>query len=561
MLVHLAIRDFAIVDTLDLEFSAGFTALTGETGAGKSILIDALTLALGERADAADVRTGRERIDVTAEFAVDKLPALQAWLREQALDTEVGDEGGRLLLRRVVDRGGRSRAFVNGHPATLAQLREAGEALVDIHGQNAHQSLLRGESQRNVLDAHAGLASLAVETAAAWREWQRLVRARTEYETHAAARNGEREQLQWQVEALRELAPKPDEWEAIQTEHSRLTHAASPIEGAQAVLDALSEADGAASAVLSGALSRLRPLLGYDAALGETVALLESSEVQLREAVHGLRHYADRVELDPARLAQVEARVEALHGAARKFRVKAEELPGLLEGFAARLAELELASDPGALQAQEQAARDQYQSLAGKLTAGRRKAAAKLSREVTAAMKELAMGGARFEASLREQPDGGVGGNEQVEFLVAANAGGELRPLARVASGGELSRISLAIQVITSKAAAVPTLIFDEVDAGIGGAVAEVVGRKLRALGEGRQVLCVTHLAQVAAQASAQWSVSKGVDAGAGASGGVSSKVEALDRKGRVEEIARMLGGVEITATTRRHASEMLGKA
>jgi len=557
MLVHLAIRDFAIVDELDLEFAEGFTALTGETGAGKSILIDALALALGERADAADVRTGRERIDVSAEFAVDKLPVLQSWLRDQALDTD--EDGGRLLLRRVVDRGGRSRAFINGHPATLAQLREAGEALVDIHGQNAHQSLLRGDAQRNVLDAHAGLAALAADTATAWREWQRLAKARAEYETHAAARNNEREQLQWQVEALRELAPKAGEWEMIQAEHSRLTHSASLIEGAQAVLDVLSEAEGAATAVLSGALSRLRPLLGYDPALGETVSLLESSEVQLREAAHGLRHYADRVELDPARLVQVEARVEALHSAARKFRVKVDELPGLLEGQAARLADLELASDLGALVEQEQAARGRYQGLAAKLTTGRTKAAAKLSREVTAAMKELAMGGARFEAALRTLPDGSAGGDEQMEFLVAANAGGELRPLARVASGGELSRISLAIQVITSKAAAVPTLIFDEVDAGIGGAVAEVVGRKLRALGDGRQVLCVTHLAQVAAQASAQWSVSKGPDSGSGA--GVISHVEALDRKGRVEEIARMLGGVEITATTRKHATEMLGKA
>lgn len=559
MLVHLSIRDFAIVDELDLEFTAGFTALTGETGAGKSILIDALALALGERADAADVRTGRERIDVTAEFAVDKLPALQAWLREQALDANADEEGGRLLLRRVVDRGGRSRAFINGYPATLAQLREAGDALVDIHGQNAHQSLLRGDAQRNVLDAHAGLAALAADTGIAWREWQRLAKARAEYETNVAARNNEREQLQWQVEALRELSPKPDEWEAIQAEHSRLTHAVSLIEGAQGVLDALSEADGAATAVLSGALSRLRPLVGYDAALGETAALLESSEMQLREAAHGLRHYADRIELDPARLAQVEARVEALHSAARKFRVKADELPGLLYSQAARLADLELASDLGAVQEQEQAARGCYQALAAKLTAGRTKAAAKLSREVTVAMKELAMGGARFEAALRPLPDGSAGGDEQMEFLVAANAGGELRSLARVASGGELSRISLAIQVITSKAAAVPTLIFDEVDAGIGGAVAEVVGRKLRALGEGRQVLCVTHLAQVAAQASAQWSVSKGADAGAG--GGVISRVESLDRKGRVEEIARMLGGVDITATTRKHATEMLGKA
>jgi len=556
MLLHLAIRDFAIVDLLELDFREGFTVLTGETGAGKSILIDALVLALGERADAADVRAGCERADVTAEFSIARLPELQSWLREQALESS--DESERLLLRRVLDRGGRSRAFINGHPATLAQLREAGDALVDVHGQNAHQSLLRNEAQRRLLDAHAGLDGLAVEAGAAYREWQRLAKARADHETDAAARNLERDQLQWQVDTLRQLAPQPDEWDSVQAEHTRLAHAASLIEGAQGALEALSEADGAASGVISGTLSRLRPLLSYDASLAETITLLESAEVQLREAAHGLRHYADRIELDPARLAQVEARVEALHGTARKFRVTPERLPALAEELSARLAELEMASDLEVLVKQEQAALLRYQDVARKLTAGRKKAATKLAREVTAAMKELAMVGGRFEVELRSLPDGSAGGDEQVDFLVAANAGGETRPLGKVASGGELSRISLAIQVITSKAAAVPTLIFDEVDAGIGGAVAEIVGRKLRALGEGRQVLCVTHLAQVASQASAQWSVSKSSSA---RGGGVRSQVLELDRKGRVEEIARMLGGMEITATTRRHAGEMLDKA
>ncbi len=557
MLLHLAIRDFAIVETLELEFQPGFTALTGETGAGKSILIDALALVLGERADTANVRDGCERADVTAEFDVDSLLDVQDWLREQALE---GDKG-RLLLRRVVDRAGRSRAFINGHAATLAQLREAGESLVDIHGQNAHQSLVRGEAQRHLLDAHYSLSNLCAESGAAWREWQRLAKARLEHETHAAARILERDQVLWQVEQLQQLSPQPDEWDSIQAEHSRLTHAAGLIEGAQAALDALSESDAAASAILSGVLSRLRPLLDYDSALEETITLLESADVQLREAAHGLRHYADRIELDPARLAQVEARLDALHSTARKFRVRPEELPVLLNELNGRLGELQLASDLDALLGQEKEAQSRYQELARRLSAGRRKAANSLSREVTAAMTELAMGGARFEVGLRDVPEGGLGGNEQVEFLVSANAGGDPRPLSKVASGGELSRISLAIQVITSKAAAVPTLIFDEVDAGIGGAVAEVVGRKLRALGQERQVLCVTHLAQVAAQASAQWSVSKGsAPGGHGSSGSVRSRVDVLDRKGRVEEIARMLGGMEITATTRKHASEMLGK-
>jgi DNA repair protein RecN (Recombination protein N) len=551
MLLSLSIRDFAIVDRLELEFRPGFTALTGETGAGKSILIDALSLALGERAGGEQVRSGAERADVTADFSIEASPGLGRWLTEQALE---GD-ASRLLLRRVVDRGGRSRGFVNGHAATVNQLREAGEQLVDIHGQHAHQSLLKSESQRAVLDAHAGLAPLAQETGEAYRDWQRFCRARLDQEHNAAARNVEREQLSWQMEELSRLALAPGEWDTIQSEHGRLAHAASLIEGARDAIDLLSESESAALGTLSGALSRLRPLTEYDAALRETVALLESGEAQLREAAYALRHYADRVELDPARLREVEQRLEAAHGAARKLRVKPEALPDLLVSLKQRLKDLEMSADLEVLAKQEQAARSRYDKLASRLSSERGKAAAKLSREVNAAMKELAMPGGRFEVELRSLlPDGSVAGNEQVEFLVSTNPGTEPRPLAKVVSGGELSRISLAIQVITSKAAAVPTLIFDEVDAGIGGAVAEVVGRKLRALGGERQVLCVTHLPQVAAQAREQWSVAKGAE-----SGGARSRVAVLDQKARIEEIARMLGGVAITATTRKHAAEMLG--
>jgi DNA repair protein RecN (Recombination protein N) len=341
----------------------------------------------------------------------------------------------------------------------------------------------------------------------------------------------------------------------LQSEHGRLAHAASLIEGVRHAIDTLSESESAALVALSGALSRLRPLTEYDAALRDTVAMLESGEAQLREAAYALRHYIDRVELDPARLREVEQRLEAVHGAARKFRAKPEALPELLVSLGQRLKDLEVIADLEALAKQEQAARSRYDALAGKLSAERGKAATKLAREVNAAMNELAMVGGRFEVELRSLlPDGSVAGNELVEFLVSTNPGTEPRALAKVASGGELSRISLAIQVITSKAAAVPTLIFDEVDAGIGGAVAEVVGRKLRSLGEERQVLCVTHLPQVAAQAREQWSVAKGAE-----SGSARSRVAVLDPKSRIEEIARMLGGVAITATTRKHAAEMLG--
>src|SRR5881396_1085418 len=412
MLLHLSIRDFAIVDRLELEFRPGFTALTGETGAGKSILIDALSLTLGDRAGNEQVRSGAERADVSAEFAIDSLPGIADWLHEQALE---GDPN-RLLLRRVVDANGRSRAFVNGHAATINQMREAGDRLVDIHGQHAHQSLLRPEAQRLVLDAHAGLASLAQETGGAHREWQRLRSARLDHEKNRAARDAEREQLDWQLEELSRLALAPGEWETIQSEHGRLAHAATLMEGVRDAIDALSESENAALGSLSGVLSRLRPLTEFDGLLRDTIAVLESGEAQLREAAYALRHYADRIELDPKRLQEVEQRLEAL-----------------------------------ALQ--EQAARSRYDELAARLSAERNKAATRLGREVNAAMKELAMSGGRFEVELRSLlPDGSVAGNEQVEFLVATNPGAEPRALAKAPRGGQMSRISIAIQVITSRA-------------------------------------------------------------------------------------------------------------
>ncbi len=549
MLLALSIRDFAVVDRLDLEFGPGFTTLTGETGAGKSILIDALALALGERADATVVRAGAERAEVTAEFAVERLPEVQRWLAERALD---GD-AGRLLLRRVVERGGRSRAFINGTAATAQQLGEVSDWLVDIHGQHAHQSLVRPAAQRELLDAHAGLTPLAGEVGTAFRDWQRLASARAESETNSAAQAAERDALAWQVDELAKLGLKPGEWDVVQAEQTRLAHAAGLIEGAQAALEALSESEGSAASTLATAGARLRTLHGYDAALGEPLELLEGAAAQLDEAAHALRRYTDRLELDPTRLAEVERRVEAIHSTARKFKVSPEALPDLAERLRSRLAALEVAADLDALRAQEDTAKSRYAGLAARLSADRKAAATKLARQVTMEMKALAMTGGRFEVGLRAIDGGSAQGNEAVELLVSTNPGLAPQPLAKVASGGELSRISLAIQVITSKAAAVPTLIFDEVDSGIGGAVAEVVGRNLRALGARRQILCVTHLPQVAAQAEHQWSVAKTT-----ANGVTRSRVAILDEPARVEEIARMLGGVEITGTTRKHAAEML---
>ena len=552
MLVALSIRDFAIVDRLNLEFAPGFTALTGETGAGKSILIDALTLALGERADATCVRAGCERAEVVAEFALDDLPHVRRWLEEAALE---GD-GARLILRRVVDRSGRSRAFINGTAATAQNLSDVSATLVDIHGQHAHQSLVKPQAQRELLDEHAGLGELAREVARAHREWQRLAAARTNHERDAAARSAERENLAWQVKELHALALQPGEWADVQAEASRLAHASSLIAGAQAALDALSESDASATGALASGAAKLRGLTGYDPGLAEPLGLIESAAAQVSEAVRALSRYAARVELDPARLAEVERRVEAIHATARRFKVAPEALPELVESLTGRLVDLDVASDFEALRLQEDAAETHYAELADRLSAGRKDAAAKLARQATKAMKDLAMRSGRFEVALRALPSRGAHGNESADFLVATSDASVPQPLAKVASGGELSRISLAIQVITSKAAAVRTLIFDEVDAGIGGAVAEVVGKKLRLLGRERQVLCVTHLPQVASQAEHQWSVTKQT-----ANGLARSRVAVLDEEARIEEIARMLGGIEITATTREHAAEMLAAA
>lgn len=549
MLLTLNIRDFVIVDRLELEFQPGFTVLTGETGAGKSILIDALSLALGERADAGVVRAGAERAEIEAEFDTRTLPQLQSWLDEH----ELGGDPGVCLMRRVVDGGGRSRAFINGRSATLQQLRETGEFLVDIHGQHAHQSLLKAAAQRELLDAYAGLGRQARETAAAWKEWQALKKARLEREKNAAAYAEELERLEWQVKELAALNFSAPEWEELQAEHARLTHAASLMEGAQYGLEVLSENDVACLAQVNGVIARLNNLVEYDTGLKEILDLLEPAEVQLREAAYSLRHYLQRLDLDPERLAQCEQRLGEVHDAARKYRVGPDQLPELLAEKSARLDELR-GYDSGGDEAQrEEKAQAQYLDLAGKLSAARKEAARELSGKVSAAMQSLAMAGGRFEVALTEF-EGNAHGLEEIEFLVSAHSGLPPKPLAKVASGGELSRISLAIQVITSKVSLVPTLIFDEVDVGIGGGVAEIVGQLLKQLGAERQVLCVTHLPQVAAQGDHHWQISKSSQAG-----GVVSRIQVLEPAARIDEVARMLGGVEVTETTRKHAAEMLG--
>ncbi|REG61090.1 DNA replication and repair protein RecN [Paraburkholderia sp. BL6669N2] len=554
MLRHLSIRDFVIVAALDLEFDSGFTVFSGETGAGKSILIDALALALGARADANVVRTGESRADITAEFETHA--QVEQWLDEQALGTtgDDGHHGGTVMLRRVVDANGRSRAFINGTPATLAQLREVGEMLVDIHGQHAHQLLMRPDAQRELFDTHAGLSDTAASVTRAWRAWREKIQAVEHAQTRDRELQLERERLAWQLTELDKLAPQPGEWEEVNAEHRRLSHSANLIDGVQGALGALSESDEAMITHLASIVSKVRDLAEIDPALNDVLAALEPAEIQLQEAAYSLSHYAQKLELDPDRLAQVEKRLDALHSAARKFRLQPETLPEEHEARRAQLAALDAAADLDSLHAAEARAKEAFLTEAKKLSKARAKAGKALGAAVTTGMQELSMKGGSFEVALVPLPEGGAHGLEQVEFRVAGHAGVPLRPLAKVASGGELARISLALAVIASAASPTPTLIFDEVDTGIGGGVAEVVGRLLHQLGQQRQVLCVTHLPQVAARGDHHFQVAK---AGNGKGGTVSS-VTSLDKASRVEEVARMLGGLEITPTTRKHAKEML---
>ena len=545
MLRLLHVRDFVIVDEAEISFSPGFTVFSGETGAGKSILIDALSLVLGARGDTGLLRSGAERAEITAIFETPE--SVQGWLGERELD---GHDD--LVLRRIIDAQGRSKAYINGVPANLGMLRELGSLLVDIHGQHAHQGLLTAANQRNLLDQQGGLQAEARETAQRWHTWQHALRALETAQQNALALQKERERLEWQLEELRTLAPQPGEWEQISNEQSRLAHGQALLEGVSRSLGMLDDESGSALQALNAAAHQIGQLTRHDSQLQSVLDALESARIATGEAVSDLNSYLDRLDLDPQALERAERRVSELFEAARKYHVEPEGLPELLESVKTQLLESEAASDLEALRERVQAAEAAYHEIADRLSAARKAAAQRLGKEVTAAMQELAMQGGSFEVGL-ERGTPGAHGNESVEFRVAGHAGTPLRPLAKVASGGELARLSLALSVIASQAAQVPTLIFDEVDTGIGGAVAEVVGRLLRELGHRHQVLCVTHLPQVAARGAHHFQVSK-----ESAGGSTVSDIRLLDESGRVEELARMLGGMTITDTTRRHASEML---
>jgi DNA repair protein RecN (Recombination protein N) len=554
MLQSLHIRDFAIVKSLELEFGAGFTVLTGETGAGKSILIDALALALGQRADAGVIRHGATRADVSASFAVGPKSDAAKWLKEFDLEDE-----GNCLLRRVVEAEKPSRAFVNGRPVPVQTLRELGERLVDIHGQHEHQSLLKRDAQRRILDDHAGLADTLAQLAKHYDEWRSMSERLESLSRQSNDRATRMELLRHQVRELEALNLAADEIPKLEEEHARLANGAELMEGAQAVAQAVYDDDEqACAALLARAQSRLETLAKYDPKMAEIGQLLNEASIQVEEAASRLHHYLDSLELDPARLSWVENRIAQVQDLSRKHRVKPEELPQIFERLKTELGDVE-DYDLNLDKLKEGIVRERelYAGVAKDVSKKRKDTAKKLSQAVTAGMQDLGMPGGRFEIALDTLPEGELSphGLERVDFMVSANPGQPAKPLSKVASGGELSRISLAIQVVTSAHGHVPTLIFDEVDVGVGGRVAEIVGRELRALGEKRQALCITHLAQVAAQGQHHVTVAKRSD-------GKATDIEATPLTGaqRVSEIARMIGGVEISKQTLAHAEDMLAR-
>jgi len=550
MLRLLSIRNFAVVEALEVEFGGGFTVLTGETGAGKSILLDALSLLLGDRFETRQLRRGAERAEIAAEFDIEALLGVRDWIAQQ----DFGD-GDALLLRRVLDAQGRSRAYVNGRPTTLVQLKDVGEQLIDLHGQHAHQSLGRAEAQRQLLDAFGGFATLAREVASAWRVWREASERRARAERDTATLTEERNALAARHAELSSLGASVAEWEELARAQSRLAHAATLIQTSTLAEAELAEGEDALAPRFSALVQRLRQAASHDRTLDEVVALIDEAKIRVVEASRALRAYRERLDLDPAELVRTEERIAAIHHTARKYRVRPEALPELAAETEAKLVALAARGDSEALLRAEKLAKAGFFAFAEQLSAKRQLAAAELGHRVTAMMGELAMAGGRLEIALTPLAEPASFGLETVELQVATHPKQPLGPLAHVASGGELSRLGLALQVALSEVGEVPTLIFDEVDAGIGGAVAATVGRLLKELGTRRQVLCVTHLPQVAACADDHYRVTK-----AGNEDGVASELARLNATARVEELARMLGGHEITAKTRAHARELLSQ-
>ena len=555
MLINMQVRDFAIVDRISVEFDPGMTVLTGETGAGKSILVDALGLVLGERGNAQLVRSGAKRAEFSAEFDISNLPHVRAWLDEQSLDEE-----NECLLRRVINADGRSRAFINGNAVPVQQLKSVGELLVDIHGQHFHQSLARRPIQRDLLDYFGGLAAEREQTSAAFIEWQALAERLRKIADADVDRASRLDLLTFQLQELQTLNLGPAEPAELARERQRLSNSGRLAEGAAGALAGLFDDDSSnANKLVAEAARSIEGLVEYDGELQAVVEMLETAGIQIAEAADTLRRYGDSIDLDPARRDWVEERLDAVQSLSRKHRVSADNLPGLQQTLQQDLDELNNADERGReLEQKLAAANEQYMKMAKSLSAKRRDAANRLSTAVTEAMHSLGMPGGEFEIQLATltEKDARSHGLDGIEFLITANPGQPKMPLSKVASGGELSRMSLAIQVIASDGSAIPTMVFDEVDSGVGGGVAEMVGRRLAELGSSRQVLCVTHLPQVASLAAQHFRISKVTDGKA-----TRTTVQPLGRDERIDELARMLGGVEITEKTLDHAAEMLSAA
>ena len=551
MLLALSLQNFVIVEKLNLNFQNGFTVLTGETGAGKSITLDAIALLLGDKADYSQIRTGANEAQLSALFDISEHPALQAELREQGL---LDDDSTELAIRRTIDIKGKSRSYINNQAATLAQLKHIGSQLIDIHGQNAHHSLNQESAQRQLLDAFSGSLKLVEQTQAAYQAWQSAQQALNEAQTQAENIAIERERLEWQYNELDQLAPEAGEWESLNQSHDSLANAAELLQAASEVQDYIDNDNGIARQI--GRSQRtLGKLAHIEPRFAESLEMLDSIEAELSEISRNLGDVLSDIEINPHELQAKEERIGDLMSTARKYRIEPEELPNKLAEIQAALQQLEAAADIEALQKNVAQAQDAYMQVAQQLSSARHQAASKLAAETTEHMQTLAMKGAKFHIEL--QPSSPTAhGLEHIQYQVAANKGTPLRALNKVASGGELARISLSIQVVTSQYTQVPTLILDEVDTGIGGGVAETVGRALRTLGKQQQVLAITHLPQVAACGEHHWQVAKHSEGEQ-----TVSEISVLDDSTRVNEIARMLGGEKITDTTRQHAAEMLANA
>lgn len=548
MLELLTLKDFVIVPSLIVEAGAGLTCLTGETGAGKSILIDALELVLGARSDTGLIREGAQRTEVCAEFSV--TPRVRKWLAGAGLD-----ESDTVILRRTVDIKGRSRAWINATPVTVAQIRELGERLVDIHGQHAHQSLLKTAYQLQLVDGFGATQPLRLSVREAWLQWQERLRLLHQATQDTERLQAEAERLGWINELFEELDPKEGEWEELSREHSLLSNGAEIVGHIRSAAEALSESEASAVSLAMKAQSDLAAAARFDETLAQYGESLSEAAAILEDVSRDISHHLDKFNVDESRFAEIDERLSMYWRLSKKLHRAPEELCSYREEIRARLEELAENADIEALQESEAQAKEVFLKRAASLTQARTKAAGELSAAVTAEMQKLSMTGGRLEIRL-PACEAWAGGLERCEFLVSGHAGATPRPLTKVASGGELARISLAIAVITAQITPVSTLIFDEVDSGIGGAVAEVVGRLLRKLGATRQVLCVTHLPQVAACAHNQWLVQKHTENGV-----TTSSLRPLTREERIREIARMAGGLQITDATLQAAQELIESA